>query len=117
MGNVMSFSSNVLESGSTPAGSVTSSKSALLKSSCKLHLRCSVMTAPTGTLLTAPTANSELFNTCAFKMSNIDEASLKVYMVGIILATSFATIALIIVSVLTCSVGRCIKSELPELRK
>lgn len=107
----------MLESGSTVAGSVTSSESALLNSSCKLHVRCSVMTAPTGTLLTAPTANNELYNTCAFKMSNfIDETSLKVYMVGIILATSFAAIALIIVSVLTCSVGRCVKSELPELQ-
>jgi heme/copper-type cytochrome/quinol oxidase subunit 4 len=73
------------------------------------------MTAPTGTLLTAPTAINELYNTCAFKISDIDETSLKVYMVGIILSTSFAAIALIIVSVLTCSVGRCVKSKLPMI--
>lgn len=92
MGNFWSFSSKMLESGSTAAGSVTS-----------------IMTAPTGTLLTAPTAINELYNTCAFKISDIDETSLKVYMVGIILSTSFAAIALIVVSVLTCSVGRCVK--------
>lgn len=109
MGNFWSFSSKMLESGSTAAGSVTSSESALLNSLCNLHVRCSVMTAPTGTLLTAPTTINELYNTCAFKISDIDETSLKVYMVGIILSTSFAAIALIVVSVLTCSVGRCVK--------
>ncbi|KAG1814607.1 uncharacterized protein BJ212DRAFT_1300422 [Suillus subaureus] len=93
------ISSTLLESGcmasvaATATGSVTSL----------------IMTAPTGTLVTAPTANDELSNTCTFRTFNIDETSLKVYMVGIILAASFAGVALTIVSVLTCSVGRCIK--------
>ncbi|KAG2343394.1 hypothetical protein BDR05DRAFT_962904 [Suillus weaverae] len=72
------------------------------------------MTAPTGTLLAAPTASDELSNTCTFGTFNIDVTSLKVYMVGIILAVSFAGIALIIVSVLTCSVGRCIKEKMHQ---
>ncbi|KAG2036360.1 hypothetical protein BDR03DRAFT_453825 [Suillus americanus] len=97
--NFISFSSNLLESGctasvaATDAGSVTSI----------------IMTAPTGTLVTAPTANDDISNTCTFRTFNIDEASLKVYMVGIILAASFAGLALTIVSVLTFSVGRCIQ--------
>jgi hypothetical protein len=39
----------------------------------------------------------------------MDEASLKVYMVGIILAASFAGIALTIVSMIACSVGIYVK--------
>jgi len=56
--------------------------------------------------VTAPTANNELSNTCTF---NMDEASLKVYMVGIILAASFAGIALTIISMIACSVGIYVK--------
>ncbi|KAG2130295.1 uncharacterized protein EDB93DRAFT_84181 [Suillus bovinus] len=101
----MTFASDTLESGSTAsapaeaAGSVTS-----------------IMPAPPTVtkppLLTVPsTANNDsgISNTCTLRRFNIDETSLKVCMVGVILAASFAGIGLIIVSLLTCSVGRCIK--------
>ncbi|KAG1844535.1 hypothetical protein DFJ58DRAFT_802742 [Suillus subalutaceus] len=67
----INLSSNLLESGctasvaATAAGSVTSI----------------MMTAPTGTLVTAPTtANDGLSDTCTFRTFNIDETSLKLYM-------------------------------------
>ncbi|KAG1741611.1 hypothetical protein EDB19DRAFT_702317 [Suillus lakei] len=117
--NLVGLSSNMLESGSTTsvlataAGLVTSSESAQLKLLCKLHVRCLVMIAPTGTLVAAPIANDELYNT---SMVNNVESSLKVYTVGIILAISFAGIALIIVSVLTRSAGRWTK-QISELQQ
>ncbi|KAG2074438.1 hypothetical protein BDR04DRAFT_1093145 [Suillus decipiens] len=87
--NVMSLSSKSGSTASvhvTPVGSVTN------------------ITAPTGTLLTAPTSNDESYDTCTFG-TNMDEA----YMIGIILAASFSGIALIIASVLICSVAICVK--------
>jgi hypothetical protein len=107
-------SSVIMTQGAYPDSSSMGSSHDLLESRCagsepatnQGSVTSIITTAPTGTLVTAPTANNELSNTCTF---NMDEASLKVYMVGIILAASFAGIALTIVSMIACSVGIYVK--------
>ncbi|KAG2116450.1 uncharacterized protein F5147DRAFT_672894 [Suillus discolor] len=98
--NFISLASDTPESGSTASVLATVAGSV-----------ASMMTAPTvtGPLLIGPstaTNDPEIPNTCILRTFNIDETSLKVYMVGVILAASFAGMTLIIVSLLTCSVGR-----------
>ncbi|KAG2054442.1 hypothetical protein BDR06DRAFT_416563 [Suillus hirtellus] len=127
--NFISLASDTLESGSmasvlaTAAGSVASSKSALLESLRKFHVRCPVMTAPTVTrhsLIGPSTATNdpEIPNTCILGTFNfIDETSWKVYMVGVILAASFAGMTLMIVSLLTCSMGSSCALRTPVYRR
>ncbi|KAG0697216.1 hypothetical protein DFH29DRAFT_162924 [Suillus ampliporus] len=98
--NFVDLTSNTLGSGSATSVLVITTASV-----------ATAMTAPTGTSLTAPTASNELSNTFTF---TIDETSLRVCMVGIILAASFTGIALVLVSVLTCMVFRCMR-RIPEI--
>ncbi|KAG1781219.1 hypothetical protein EV702DRAFT_1042351 [Suillus placidus] len=84
------LASNMLESGSTASVPATTTVTGSVTSI--------MPTAPTGTLLTAPTANDELSNTCTCRTFNIDATfPVEVYMVGIILAISFAGIMIALI--------------------